>query len=377
MNQSKKKKKIKWQQTVGFVFMVLVGMAFGLVMAMYLEKYSEDTRLYLFMFAGFFVCTSVAIFFHLILHEVGHMLFGLMTGYTFNSFRVGSFLWVKENGKIKRKKLHIAGTGGQCLMLPPDIKDGKIPFVLYNLGGAIFNIVVSVLFLIGYLLFPNVSVLSLVFLVFALFGVVTALLNGVPMRMGMVDNDGYNTVSMLRSKKAIESFWVQLKVSGQTSSGIRLKDMPAEWFSVPTDEEMKNSLVAACGVFACNRLMDEEKFDEADALMKHLLEIDSAIVGLHRDLLTCDRIYLELVGKNRSAVMDEWMTKEQKNFMKSMKGFPSVLRTQYVLALLGEHDHSKAEAIKKEFEKVAKTYPYPQEIEAEKHLMEIAEGKQT
>lgn len=50
-------------------------------------------------------------------------------------------MWVKENNQLKFKSLSITGTGGQCLMSPPEMKDGKIPIILYNLGGAILNIV--------------------------------------------------------------------------------------------------------------------------------------------------------------------------------------------------------------------------------------------
>ena len=201
------------------------------------------------------------------------------------------------------------------------------------------------------------------------------MMNGIPMRMGTVDNDGYNAFALSRNKEAVEAFWVQLKVAEQSSKGVRLKDMPAEWFSVPTDEAMKNSMVATRCVFTCNRLMDEEKFEEADALMSHLLEIESGIVGLHRDLLMCDRIYVELIGENRSEVIESMMTKEQKKFMKAMKRFPSILRTQYVLALLSEKDASKAEAIRGDFEKTVKSYPYPHEIHSERELMRIAERK--
>lgn len=61
--------------------------------------------------------------------------------------------------------------------------------------------------------------------------------------------------------------------------------MPEEWFTVPSDEAMKNSMAAAVGVFACNRLMDAQYFAKADAVMRHLLEIDSGIIGLHRNLM--------------------------------------------------------------------------------------------
>ena len=377
MNQVKKKKKIVWQQYIGMAFMMLIGAICGFIMVWYIDKSSADTPIYqeILSLVGLFLGMYVALFFHMIVHEAGHLVFGLMTGYKFCSFRIASFMWLKENGKLKLKRLTLAGTGGQCLMSPPDMKDGKIPLVLYNLGGSFINIIFGTLFLVGYLLFSDIPFLSPSLLIFAVVGFMTAMMNGIPMRMGTVDNDGYNAFALSRNKEAVEAFWVQLKVAEQSSKGVRLKDMPAEWFSVPTDEAMKNSMVATRCVFTCNRLMDEEKFEEADALMAHLLEIESGIVGLHHDLLMCDRIYVELIGQNRTEVIASMMTKEQKKFMKAMKRFPSVLRTQYALAVLEEKNVSKAETIKGDFDKAAKSYPYPHEIESERELMRIVDQK--
>ena len=377
MNEVKKKKKIVWQQYIGMAFMMLIGAMCGFIMVWYIDKSSADTPLYqeILSLVGLFLGMYVALFFHMIVHEAGHLVFGLMTGYKFCSFRIASFMWQKENGKLKLKRLTLAGTGGQCLMTPPDMKDGKIPLVLYNLGGSFINIIIGALFLVGYLIFSDIPFLSPILLIFAAVGFMTAMMNGIPMRMGTVDNDGYNAFALSRNKEAVAAFWVQLKVAEQSSKGVRLKDMPDEWFAVPIDEAMKNSLVATRCVFTCNRLMDEEKFEEADALMAHLLEIESGIVGLHHDLLMCDRIYVELIGQNRTEVIASMMTKEQKKFMKAMKRFPSVLRTQYALAVLEEKNVSKAETIKGDFDKAAKSYPYPHEIESERELMRIVDQK--
>lgn len=46
-------------------------------------------------------------------------------------------------------------------------------------------------------------------------------------------------------------------------------------------------------------------------------------------------------------------------------------RTQYALALLLEKNNAKAETIMNEFEKAAKSYPYPQEIDSERDLLRI------
>ena len=376
-DMNKRRRKIVWQQYIGMAFMMLIGAICGFIMVWYIDNSSADTPLYqqILSLAGLFFGMYVALFFHMIVHEAGHLVFGLMTGYKFCSFRIASFMWQKENGKLKLKRLTLAGTGGQCLMTPPDMKDGKIPLVLYNLGGSFINIIIGALFLVGYLIFSDIPFLSPILLIFAAVGFMTAMMNGIPMRMGTVDNDGYNAFALSKSKEAVEAFWVQLKVAEQSSKGVRLKDMPAEWFAVPSDEAMKNSMVATRCVFTCNRLMDEEKFEEADALMAHFLEIESGIVGLHHDLLMCDRIYVELIGQNRTEVIASMMTKEQKKFMKAMKRFPSVLRTQYALAVLEEKNVSKAETIKGDFDKAAKSYPYPHEIESERELMRIVDQK--
>ena len=374
MTREKKKKKIVWQEYIGTAFMMLMGAICGVIIVWYIDKSSADT-LYqrLLLFAGLFLGTYAAFFFHIIVHEAGHLVFGLLTGYRFSSFRIASLLLLKENGKWKWKRLSIVGTGGQCLMAPPDIKDGKMPLVLYNLGGSLINTLTSALFLLGYLIWSEIPLLSPLLLIFAAVGFIIALMNGIPLRMGTVDNDGYNAFALSKNKEATEAFWVQLKVAEQTAKGVRLRDMPDEWFAVPTDEAMKNSMVAVRGVFACNKLMDEEKFEQADALMAHLLEIESGMVGLHRSLLICDRIFVELIGENRGDVIGCMLTKEQTAFMKAMKSYPSVIRTQYALALLSEKDPEKAETLKNELEKVARTYPYPHEIDSERELLRIAE----
>ena len=378
MKKAKKKKKIVWQQYIGMLFMLLIGAFCGYIGLYVGEKAAgQSSKESILVYIVHILSIYPALFFHIIVHEAGHLIFGLLTGYKFSSFRIASFMWVKEDGKLKLKRLSLAGTGGQCLMIPPSMKNGKIPVVLYNLGGSLVNVLFSVLFLLLYILCKDIPFLSSILVVFSIIGFGIAIINGIPMRVGAVDNDGYNAFALSKNKAAIEAFWVQLKVGEQLSKGVRIKEMPQEWFEIPSDEEMKNSMVASRCVFACNRLMDMEKFEEADKLMEHLLEIDSGIIGLHRNLLVCDRIFVELIRENRRDIIENMLTKEQKNFMKSMKNYPSVLRTEYSLALLFEKDNEKAEKIKNEFKKVEKTYPYPCEIESERELMKIAEEKNT
>jgi hypothetical protein len=63
-------------------------------------------------------------------------------------------------------------------------------------------------------------------------------------------------------------------------------------------------------------------------------------------------------------------------FMKQMRKFPSVIRTEYAYALLYEKDASKAERIEAQFAKCAKHHPYPSDIESERELLQIVREAQ-
>lgn len=340
-------------------------------------KKSGQVQGWLFIMTDLFIVLFLLglfliLFLQIMIHESGHLIFGLLTGYEFSSFRIGSLMWIKENGRIKLRKISIAGTGGQCLMVPPNMTDGKIPFVLYNLGGSLMNIISGIIFFALYMISRNILYLPVFMLTAGIIGIAFGLLNGIPMHLGTIDNDGYNTISISKSNEALRAFWLQLKVNGQIAQGIRLKDMPEEWFEVPDDKKMKNSIIAVTGVLAANRLMDLQRFEEAEQLTDKLIGMDSAIVDLHRRLLINDLIYCRLIKGYNEGQISGLLDKQQKKFMMSMKNFPSVIRTEYAIALLEQKDPQKAQSIREKFDKNARFYPYPCEVDSERELIDIA-----
>ncbi len=370
------KKKTGKKNLMKFLAVLIIavfGFFFGAFISEYIGNGERSTGEYLLSLAGILLALYLAIFLQIILHELGHLIFGMMTGYQFSSFRIGSFMWVKQDEVIKLRRLSIAGTGGQCLMAPPDMKDGKIPYVLYNLGGSIVNILSAAVFMGLFFLSREFQFTSALFLIISMIGTFFALTNGIPLQLGTVNNDGHNALSLGKNSEAMRAFWIQLKVSELNTKGVRIKDMPEEWFAMPSPQSMKNSLVSVIGVFICNRLMDAMEFKIADQTMEELLKMDTGMVGLHRSLLMVDRIYCELVSENRQEILDEMLDKNQKKLMKAMKNYPSILRTEYAYALLSQKDSLKADKIKAAFEKIAASYPYPQEIGSERELMAFAE----
>ncbi len=375
MSGQGKKKKTIGQKILAAAIMAGLGLAIGITFGKYIklilkEQLSIGEELICIGLMLFVL--ALALWLQIIFHEFGHLVFGALTGYEFTSFRIGSFMWIREDGRLRCKRFSIAGTGGQCLMSPPDMKDGKFPIVLYNLGGSLMNLLVSgVCFVLAYIR-AEIPVLFVIFWSLAITGLLSGLLNGIPLRLGMVDNDGYNALSLGKDREAMRSLWIQIKANAQVAEGVRMKDMPSEWFEMPSDTGLKNSMTAVLAVFACERLMDERRFAEAEECIEKLLEKDTAMVDIHRNLLICDLICAKLLGEDPKEKPDEFLTPELKKFMKTMKNYPSVLRTEYIYALLAAKDVKKAEGIKEQFEICARSYPYPNEIEAERELMDMA-----
>lgn len=326
------------------------------------ERFLSYALILLLMWLGYMV--------QVLLHELGHLIGGLASGYRFSSYRIGKWMLIRIDGKLTFRRFSLAGTGGQCLMIP--VRPHSV--ALFHLGGAIFNLLFGGAFLALWLLLDAVIWFEIFFAACAVFGLFFAILNGVPFRTSLIANDGSNLVAMKKNPHAAEQFDLHLRMNAMSVDGVRLRDMPAEWFAFPTEEQLKNNAYAETAVFACNRLLDEQRFAEAAEKIEFLLAADTAMAGVHRKLLICDLIYCEAVGAQRREVFVRWMDREQMNFIRSMKEFPSVIRTEYAYTRLLQNEPIRANTIKKRFEKCILTYPNRGDILTEQSLIRHADS---
>ena len=332
----------------------------------------EEFLIYLFVFYLSFRLTS---FLQLILHEAGHLLFGLLTGYRFFSFRVKSFMLIKLEGRLHLKRVSIFGTRGQCRMIPPEPVDGKAPYVLYYLGGSIVNFVVSVIPAVILFMSDNRGIWSGIGIIWAGLGLDYAAENVIPMALEGKPNDGYNVKTFGKHPAAFRSFWIRMNILEQIASGKRIKDLPEEWFEMPEKEDRKYGIVATVAVLCCERLMDQGRYEEAGRWQEMLLEEESGMIAEHRQLLKADLMFCEMVGENRPERLQKLYTEELKQFFRNMKQSPSVVRTQYIYYKYIEKDEMKAEQAMLSLERMKETYPYPHELEGEWEMIAYAKEK--
>lgn len=311
----------------------------------------------------------------IIIHEGGHLVFGLLNGFRFLSFRVGPLMLLKKDGRYSLKKFSIAGTGGQCIMVPPDKDKGTAPFVRYLCGGCIFNMISAVVFfLCALFLFQNTesNLLRMACLFLAFVGAFYALLNGIPMKSKTVPNDGYTVLSIRRDPCVLRHLWTDLKVNATMhTEEIRPKDMPSEWFEIPDDTDMKNVLAATSLVLAESRAMDAHDFAAAKKLLDRIEDPDCGVAGIHRTLLRLDRLFINILENGADTDLSVLEDSELKTVMRAMKHYPSVIRTEYAVAKGVKKDEAAASACLAHFESVTKTYPNPADIATERDLMAL------
>lgn len=368
-------KKTDMRKIITAVCCLAAGVALGVVIGIALIGVLDtDVSLgeYLLTLAVFLVTVYIAYFLQTIMHEAGHLIFGLMTGYRFASFRVGSIILTRENGKFRFGRYSLAGTGGQCLLAPPEEKDGKIPYALYNAGGVIMNVILGIAGLTLYFVLHDENLFGAWLFAFALIGFLSAMINGIPMQIGLVNNDGYNILSLGRDAHAQRAFLAQLKINELMTDGVRLRDMPEELFRIPEDADMSNPINNAISVFACNRLVDRHEFEEAKQAIDAVLK-NRSVMGIYKNMLVCDLAFCRLVtGETEAAAM--LLSEPQKKFMEMMKNNPSIIRTWYAYYLIYAKDVAKSAESKNKFAKTVSAYPYRGEAESETELIKIAEG---
>ena len=318
------------------------------------------------------VCLILAVFVQIILHEGGHLIFGLATGYRFVSFRVGSLTLIKEGGKFRFKRFSISGTGGQCLLSPPDKPYEQMPYFWYNAGGVLMNLLTGIIALILWISYPELPLPLHLFLLFSFIcGFFLALMNGIPLKMSGITNDAYNLILMHRDLNTRKYLALQLAVNAEVQKGMRLKDMPDEWF--PNDEvtDYKNIMQVAVKLLYISRYVDRKEFKTAQVLFSEIEQHKEEIVGLYVKEIECELLFLELIGERRQEEVERLYTDRTKRYIQRYKTMMS--SKQRLLCALALYWENRPERAKEIYEKVVRKrdkYLLQGEVNSDLDIME-------
>lgn len=255
-----------------------------------------------------FAALVVGVFVNAILHEAGHLVGGLLTGYKFLSFRIFNLTLQKEDEGWHWKKFSIMGTLGQCLMCPPHTQN--VPYFWYNVGGVMVNLIICVISSIMLYAF-DLTMVPFEFCVMLLAtGIWFLLTNAIPMTPGGAPNDGKNILILWRHPEQRKHLHNMLAVAAEQSLGQRVCEMSEEWFeSTPVTKDSTVMEMSARNLHYA-RLMDEMRFEEAREVAEELMSLGTSLPQLFQMEVASDLLLLELATLNRLEIVNELWDKK-------------------------------------------------------------------
>ena len=291
------------------------------------------------------IAVLIAFILHIILHEGGHLVAGLLTGYRFVSFRFLNFTLINKDGRLQWRNFELAGTGGQCLMAPPDKPLEQIDTRWYNAGGVLANIVIVLLSLVLVWAFDLPHWLNELLVIMAFIGIVTALTNGIPMKLGGVANDGYNLLQMEKDIPGKQSFCNILDINARSQEGETYSEMPERLFALPQPIDWKNSMHVGSVLSAATRLLALHQWEDAYQLLTEALNHKNEYMVLYQ--LETENMMIQtciLSGRDDEARL-HYTQEVQKHISQHASTQSDKQLTSMAVALVLDNDRPKAEKI--------------------------------
>ncbi|MEE1121003.1 MAG: hypothetical protein UHT92_04900 [Prevotella sp.] len=352
---------------VKMVIGLLVGICAGLLLAglivtlakdmTWAEYFAKFDASVIPLFLHLFLAMVLAVIVQIAVHEAGHLVGGLMSGYRFVSYRVGSFALIRRDGKFMFKRFGIAGTGGQCLMLPPDRPIEQIRTMPYDLGGVVANLLLSVLCVIVLLCVDLDFSYAVYPVMMAIAGFGLAALNGIPININGMPNDGMQAVMLRKDMVTKRVLFTLLKAYALVQDGMRPRDLPTEWFDYEFDSENVNPLVVNILAMKVGVLLDRMEWEEARELCAALLEKENHIPVIFLYEFRCEYVFTLLMTGEKAKAAEIYADKTLQAYIRQTQEImPSRQRLLCAVSLLLDNYRAKAEEIAAKVERNREQY---------------------
>lgn len=295
-----------------------------------------------------------------IIHETGHLLGGLHTGYKFVSYRIGSLVWIKNReDELELRKQRIPGTAGQCLMCPPDLEPEVCPYLLYEIMGGAANLVTGLIG-IGFAFACSNHVLTLFWTTFGLAGIFSCMINLIPRRVHGVANDGYNIRDKKNNMFARKCFNLVLSLNAALTTANSFEDLPEkkvnELMAIDfTQADLSNSSIANAFYFQIYFKLIRKQYDDVYKSSRYI-EDNPNVMEYIKNSARCECLYYELMHGVGNDFIDMRYDKELQRFIRANMYDPYCQRVMYAYYRLHDHNDAKAYKCIRKLEKIKDTY---------------------
>lgn len=193
-----------------YAFFTILGLLAALAAAILAWYFSpQRTWLELSLFIVFYCLLPL----NVLWHELGHIFFGFACNMKFVSLKLGRIVFTRANKKLKCGFSASNNAAGEYVFFPRSTKQIRMRFLLTTLGGAVFNFVYAVPFLVLFFFGPSHPAL----LFFEMF-VPLSLLEGisalVPVELSAGKTDGLVAIGLIKRRPEEEIALCVLRAQG-------------------------------------------------------------------------------------------------------------------------------------------------------------------
>lgn len=365
-------KKRPFQKVLRHIIAIFIGTMLGFAIGIGISAAMEEMNVsfplltYIGMLVWLYVCVVISIW----LHEAGHLVCGLLSGYRFVSYRAGRLMLYRKDGRYHLGFYHLPGTGGQCLMVPQTEQGEAYPFVLYNLGGVLANALAAVVLAGAGLALSHPLARLMLFIAAAV-----QVIMGVPNLLSLktIATDGQNIRNMRKSEAQRIAFWRMLHTYEALVNGTPLRAQPSDWFDDTSPQEGDDPLTLSIKANTALRLTDEGRFDKAADLYRALLA-DDRMPQTQRNECACELLLLLLATEGASEETAALETKELRQHIAATRTYPSRAALTLVRAMCSG-DALAAEKAALRWTKILKRSPIEGENSVYETLVQCAKTR--
>ena len=358
-----------------YVIITLIGYGYYCYKAGALKWFDLDfgpfiLRLGLSLFL-YLVAILIGYFTGIIIHELGHLIFGLRAKLYFDSFNVLNISIIKEKKKLKLVKLDaIPGAKGYCKMLFDEkIKYKEKDIIMYYLGGIIFNILSGLFGVLILLISTNTTINFFISLITITYFYL-ALYNLIP----CVELSGMNTdaLHIKNLKNDPEHLKLQIsitKINDAMQAGKELSTLDEKLFYKPKSLSTNTQVIMA--QLYVSYLCSKENYKECIKYGTNLLEKELHNLTLS-DVNTLKLDIIEAIFEGNYPLEDinKYWDEELEKYIDLMTNFyPPVLCIKYLYYGLVKVDKNKSKEIFKLYEQKKKKYPNKKMLKESDELM--------
>ncbi|MBR4178788.1 MAG: hypothetical protein IKR57_05540 [Bacilli bacterium] len=326
------------------------------------------SKFLLFMFIWLIIYVFVYIV-SILIHELGHLLFGLRANLEFVSFNVLNFTITKENKKLVIKKVpNINGVSGYCNMAFDDkVKYNSKEVISYFFGGIFFNMIMVIIF--ACILPLTKDYLYLICLLVISVNVYLAFYNMIPIvHKNGLRSDMKQVLLYVNASEFTKIYGKISKIQSYINDGKKLKDIDASLVYMPN--VIDNSTNLQMAFIYIDYLMECNRFDDVIKKVKYVREKAKDIMSFSDENLLKMQLILALYNKNKlNDIAFEWDNDFNKYIRATEGSSPIGIAVEYMYYRLIRNENDKCERCLYKIDKLKKYYGKTREYKEVKEFI--------